>query len=69
MVLIGRALTDFSTKDTLYTRSGDPVMPVTFRFYGRKMDSIDGGCICMMLCTPLPHAAFPKNDILYLREI
>ena len=67
MLLIGRTLTNFSSKDKLYTISGDSVIPLYFYFYGHKMDCISHGCTCIILCTPILNTiCLGDKNILYL---
>ncbi len=65
MLLIGRALTDFSSMDKLYTIFGDSITPLYFYLYGHKTDFISHGCTCT-ICTPILNAPFLNDNILYL---
>ena len=66
MLLMGRALTNFSSDDKLYNISGDFVTPLYFYIYGHKMDFISIGCTCIILCTPIINISFSSDNLLYL---
>ena len=65
LVLIGRAGTDFSCSDLLYTISGIPIQPVRFYMYGSEIDRIGHGCSCAMLCKNAD-VNFAFNEALYI---
>lgn len=51
MLLVGRALTDFTIDDVLFTKGNNPIYIYKFHLYGHETDFISAGCTCAIICS------------------
>lgn len=66
MLLVGRALIDFTNEDTLITKNNTPIYIHKFHLYGNEMDFIGHGHSCAIICSVVEDD-FSEGDILKLR--
>lgn len=65
MLLVGRALMDFTIEDILLTKSNNPIYIYKFHLYNHETDCISAGCTCAIICSYVSDE-FNEGDILSL---
>lgn len=68
MLLVGRALMDFTIEDILLTKSNNPIYICKFHLYGHEADFISAGCTCAIICLFVSED-FNDGDVLRLRNL
>lgn len=66
MLLIGRALTDLSADDVLYTSDGHMIQIHWFHLYGKQSHAVGACQLCVMACS-VTDEPFSDGEILFLR--
>jgi hypothetical protein len=51
MLLVGRALSDLSIGDKLFTPNRTQIDIYSFHLYGKILDSVSAGYTCVMICS------------------